>query len=105
MGLRLGLNPAISELNGYNVDTTPQIGSWFAARNGLAAAGLSQAGAGVVQVNLSSATGHSLYPFQTDWAPRGADRLVAAGSTSGLSKMLFGGPDHTSFHVELGHVL
>ena len=101
LGLRVGLNPAIQELNGYNVDTTPQLGTWLAERAGLAAAGQSQAAAGNIQIDLSSATGRSLYPFQTDWAPRGAIAYSPQGTT-GLSKLLFGGPDHTSIRVGWG---
>ncbi len=69
-GLRLGLAPAIHDANGYNVNATPQVANWLADRAYYASIGQSQANAGPLSYNLASATGHSLYPYQTDWAPR-----------------------------------
>jgi hypothetical protein len=100
-GVRLGLNPAIKELNGYNVDSTPPIGQWIANRAGLAAAGQSSAGAGLLTYDLSSNTGRGAYPFMADWAPRFAIAYSPQG-TSALSKFLFGGPDKTSIRAGWG---
>ncbi len=100
-GLRLSLNPAIKELNGYNVDSNIPIGNWIANRAGLAASGQSAASAGLISYDLSSKTGRNLYPFMTDWAPRAAIAYSPQG-TSGLSKLLFGGPDHTSIRAGWG---
>jgi hypothetical protein len=100
-GLRLGLNPAITEVNGYNIDSTQPIGNWLAARITLANAGQSQSNAGLVSYQLASQTGRNLYPFQTDWAPRIAVAYSPRG-TSGLSKLLFGGSDRTSIRAGWG---
>lgn len=100
-GLRAGLNPAITEVNGYNVDSNIPVANWLATRIGLAESGQSQALAGNVSYNLSKTTGRGLYPFQVDWAPRAAIVYSPQG-TSGLSKFLFGGPDRTSIHAGWG---
>ena len=100
-GLRLGLNPSITEVNGYNVDSNIPVANWLATRIGLAESGQSQALAGNISYNLSSATGRRLYPFQVDWAPRVAIVYSPQG-TSGISKFLFGGPDKTSIHAGWG---
>ena len=100
-GLRVGLNPAITEVNGYNIDSTQPIGNWLAARITAANAGQSQSNAGLVSYELASKTGRSLYPFQTDWAPRVAVAYSPRG-TSGLSKFLFGGSDRTSIRAGWG---
>jgi hypothetical protein len=94
VGLRYGLNPAIKEVNGYNVDSSEPMANFIAARSGYAAAGLSQGLAGPVTYALASSTGRGLYPFQADTAPRVAVAYSPQG-TSGFSKFLFGGPDKT----------
>jgi len=101
VGLRYGLNPAIKEVNGYNVDTSQPMANFLAARAGYAAAGLSQSLAQPVTFELASATGRGLYPFQADAAPRVAVAYTPQGS-SGLSKLLFGGPDKTVFRAGWG---
>ena len=45
--MRLGLNPAITEVNGYNVDSAEPVANWLAARIGLAESGQSQSNAGL----------------------------------------------------------
>jgi len=100
-GLRLGLNPSITEVNGYNVDSTEPVGNWLAARIGLAESGQSQSNAGLVSYALSSTTGRNLYPFQTDWAPRVA-LAYSPRATSSIGKWLFGGPDKTSIRAGWG---
>ena len=100
-GLRLGLNPSITEVNGYNVDSTVPVANWLAARIGLAESGQSQSNAGLVSYNLSSTTGRNLYPFQTDWAPRVA-LAYSPRATSSIGKWLFGGPDKTSIRAGWG---
>jgi hypothetical protein len=100
-GLRLGLNPAIGEVNGFNVDTNTPVAVWLADRIALANTGQSQALAGNLSYNLASSTGRGLYPFQVDWAPRAAVAYSPQG-TSGLAKLLFGGPDKTSIRAGWG---
>jgi Carboxypeptidase regulatory-like domain len=100
-GIRLGLNPAITETQGYNVSAEQPVANWWANRIALNAAGLSQNLAGNVTYNLSKVTGQGLYPFQTNWAPRFGIAWSPQG-TSGLSKFLFGGPDHTSIRFGFG---
>ncbi len=100
-GIRLELNPPISEINGYNVDSTEPLANWIAARAGLAAMGQSQAEAGLVSYNLANTTGRNVFPFHTDWAPRFGIAYSPSG-TSGLSKFLFGGPEHTSIRAGYG---
>lgn len=100
-GLRLGLNPTITETNGYNIDSSIPVANWLADRIALANAGQSQALAGNISYNLQSATGRSLYPFQTTWAPRASVAYSPQGS-SGLAKFLFGGPDKTSIRAGWG---
>src|SRR5207248_10926749 len=70
IGLRLSLNPAISDLNGYNVDSTEPTANWFAARAGLAASGQSALLAGPITYDLSKNVRRGLYPFMTNWSPR-----------------------------------
>jgi hypothetical protein len=100
-GIRLGLNPAIYETQGYNVSAEQPVANWWANRIALNADGLSQNLAGNVTYNLSKVTGQGLYPFQTNWAPRFGIAYSPQG-TSGLSKFLFGGPDHTSIRFGFG---
>ena len=100
-GLRLGLNPAIYETQGYNVSSSEPIANWWADRIYLNSIGQSQAGAGNVTYELSKTTGRGLYPFQTDWAPRFGLAYSPQG-TSGLSKFLFGGPDRSSIRFGFG---
>jgi hypothetical protein len=100
-GLRLGLNPTISETNGYNIDSSMPVANWLANRIALANSGMSQALAGNVSYNLQSTTGRSLYPFQTTWAPR-ASFAYSPQSNSGIAKFLFGGPDKTSIRAGWG---
>jgi hypothetical protein len=100
-GLRLGLNPAISEVNGYNVDSAIPVGNWLANRIGLAASGQSQSLAGLVSYNLADTTGRGLYPFQVDWAPRFAI-AYSPRAESAIGKFLFGGPDRSSIRAGWG---
>lgn len=100
-GLRLGLNPAITETNGYNIDSSIPTANWLASRIGLAASGQSQALAGNISYDLASVTGRGIYPFHTDWAPRFAMAWSPQGN-SGLSRVLFGGPDKTSIRFGWG---
>jgi hypothetical protein len=101
LGLRTGLNPAIEELNGYNVNSTVPTANWFGARTTLAANGQSALLAGPVTYDLVNKVGRGLYPFMTTWAPRVAIAYSPQGK-SGLSQFLFGGPDRTSIHVGWG---
>ncbi len=100
-GLRYSLNPAITEIHGYNVDSETPMANWYAERIGLAESGQSQNLAGPVVYNLASKTGRGLYPFQKDWAPRAAIAYSPQG-TGGISKFLFGGPDKTSIRAGWG---
>jgi Carboxypeptidase regulatory-like domain len=101
MGLRLGLNPAIFETQGYNVDSSQPLAQFYANRIYYNSIGESQANAGNVVYNLSKSTGRGLYPFQTNWAPRFGIAYSPQGN-SGLSKFLFGGPDRSSIRFGFG---
>ena len=100
-GLRLGLNPAIYETQGYNVSSSQPLANWWANRIYYNSKGESQANAGNVVYELAKTTGRGLYPFQTDWAPRFGIAYSPQG-TSGLSKFLFGGPDQSSIRFGFG---
>ena len=101
VGLRVGFNPAITEVNGYNVDTAEPMANFLAARAGLAKAGESQMLAGPVTFDLSSATGRGLYPYHTDPAPRVAIAYTPQ-SNGGWARKLFGGPDKTVIRAGWG---
>jgi Carboxypeptidase regulatory-like domain len=101
LGLRLGLNPAIYETQGYNVSSVQPLANWWANRIAANSMGESQTLAGNVTYELAKTTGRGLYPFQTDWAPRFGIAYSPQG-TSGLSKFLFGGPDRSSIRFGFG---
>ncbi len=100
-GLRLSINPPIKELNGYNVDSTEPIANWVAARIGLAESGQSSLGSGLITYDTSTKTGRDLYPTMVNWAPR-VSIAYSPKATSGISKLLFGGPDKTSIRAGWG---
>jgi hypothetical protein len=100
-GLRLGLNPAIYETQGYNVDSSQPLAQFYANRIYYNSIGESQTNAGNVVYELAKNTGRGLYPFQTDWAPRFGMAYSPQGN-SGLSKLLFGGPGQSSIRFGFG---
>jgi hypothetical protein len=100
-GLRLGLNPAITEIQGYNVSPVESIANFYDKRIFLNTIGQSQNLAGLVSYDLSKKTGRGLYPFQTDWAPRFAIAYSPQGDGP-MSRFFFGGPDKTSIRAGFG---
>jgi hypothetical protein len=100
-GLRLALNPAITEVQGYNVSPVVPLANFLDKRIYLNSIGQSQNLAGPVVFDLSKKVGRALYPYQKDWAPRFAIAYSPQG-TSGLSKFFFGGPDKTSIRAGWG---
>jgi hypothetical protein len=97
----LGLNPAITEVQGYNVSPVEPLANFYAKRIYLNEIGQSQNIAGNVTYDLSKKVGRGLYPFQRDWAPRFAIAYSPQGDGP-LSKFFFGGPDKTSIRAGFG---
>jgi len=95
--------PPVHEANGIQTSSIPGLDVWLAQRAGLAAQGLSQAGASPVEFVLAnSAQGKPLYPNHwKDFAPRLSLAYSPHGG-SGLSKFLFGGEGRTSIRAGFG---
>jgi hypothetical protein len=71
-------------------------------RRALAAQGQSRMGAGLISLNLQSASGsRPLYNPQKDWSPRAAI-AYSPHASSGLSHFLFGGEGKTSIRAGFG---
>jgi hypothetical protein len=101
-GIRYSLMPPVHEANGQQTSPNINMGTWLGNRGGLAAQGLSQAGAGEISFILSSMPGGlPLYPYNKDWAPRLGLAWSPSG-TSGLAGKLFGGPGKTSIRAGFG---
>ena len=100
-GLRVSLLPAVYESQGYQTSPSMSLEDWFNLRGSLAAQGKPQSLAPKVSFDLASKTGRGLYPFHHDFAPRLA-LAYAPGADSGLSKLLFGGPNRTSIRAGFG---
>jgi hypothetical protein len=83
-GLRLGLNPAITEIQGFNVSPVVPLATFYAQRIYLNTVGQSQNLAGNVTYDLSKKVGRGLYPFQRDWAP-----LLASGNRQPVQVFLW----------------
>jgi hypothetical protein len=96
-GLLYSLAPPVYETHGYQVSPMTNLGEWFATRAMLADTGRSQALAGPLSFALAnSAAGRPLYESQNrNFSPRLAIAWSPQAS-SGLSKLLFGGPGKTS---------
>jgi hypothetical protein len=101
-GLRYSLEPPVYEANGQQASTNIPIADWLADRANLAAQGLSQAGAPLIQfIPYNGAGGRTMYPYHKNWAPR-LGVAYAPKAESGLSKFLFGGPGKTSIRAGAG---
>ena len=85
-GLRFSIMPPVRESSGEQVSTNIPIGQWMDARGSLAAQGLSNQGAGIIEY---TAGGRPYYPQHNNWQPRIAMAYTPKGE-GGLSKFLFG---------------
>ncbi len=99
-GLRLSLAPPVYESNQQQASTNVPLGNWLADRAGLADAGLSQMGAGLISF-VPVGQGRPLYPYHKNWAPR-VGIAYSPVADSGLGKFLFGGPGKTSIRAGAG---
>ncbi len=102
VGLRLSLDPAVYEANGYQVSPNIPFATWFAERGALAAAGQSDSAVPSISYSLyGQPDTRGLFPFQTDPAPRFA-LAYSPKAESGLSKFFFGGPGQSSIRAGWG---
>jgi hypothetical protein len=99
-GLRLSLAPAVYESNQQQASTNVPLSTWLADRAGLADAGLSQMGAGLITF-VPVGQGRPMYPYHKNWAPR-LGMAYSPVADSGIGKFLFGGPGKTSIRVGAG---
>ncbi len=101
-GIRYSLMPAVYEANGQQVSPQIPLADWLGERGALAAQGLPQSQAEAIQYVLaSSPQGRGLYSFLKHWSPR-LGLAYSPGASSGLGKLLFGGPGKTSFRAGFG---
>ena len=101
-GLRVSLNPALSEANGIQTTTNIPLSDWFNQRGALADQGLPQSKITPISFDLSGKPGgRPLYPFQHDFSPRLGVAFSPQNSTGFLSK-LFGGAGKTSIRAGAG---
>ncbi len=97
LGVRMGLEPPVHEINGQQASTNVPIASWLGERAAFAAQGLSQQNAGLIDfIPLSQGT--QMYPFHKNFAPR-LGIAYSPKADSGISKVLFGGPGKTSIRA------
>jgi hypothetical protein len=100
VGVRMGLEPPVHELNGQQASTNIPLASWLGARANYAEQGLSQQNAGLIDfIPLSQGT--AMYPFHKNFAPR-LGLAYSPEASSGLSRLLFGGPGKTSIRAGAG---
>ena len=100
IGVRLGLEPPVYEVNGQQASTNIPLAAWLGSRASLAQIGLSQQGAGLIDfIPLSQGT--AMYPFHKNTAPR-LGLAYSPKAESGVSKWLFGGPGKTSIRAGAG---
>lgn len=101
-GLRLGLSPAVKEVNGYQISTVPPLSQVFNQRVALAASGQPQSLAPSLTFDLyGKPNTRPLWDFQKNIAPRLAVAYVPEGKT-GISKLLFGDQGKTSIRAGAG---
>jgi hypothetical protein len=101
-GIRWSLMPPIYEADGQQVSPNIPIGEWFDKRGALAYEGKSQLEAGRISFIPKDKGGRDLYAFhKRDFAPR-LSLAWSPGSSSGLSKFLFGGPGKSSIRAGWG---
>ena len=100
IGVRMGLEPPVHEINGQQASTNVPLASWLGERQAFADQGLSQQNAGLVDfIPLSQGT--AMYPFHKNFAPRLGIAYSPKGD-SGIAKFLFGGPGKTSIRAGAG---
>ena len=97
LGLRLGLEPPVHEVNGQQASTNIPLAAWLGARANYASQGLSQQNAGLIDF-IPASQGTAMYPFHKNFAPR-AGIAYSPRAESGISKFLFGGPGKTSIRA------
>ena len=101
-GLRVSLNPALSEANGIQTTTNTPLGDWFDQRGALADQGLPQSKVTPVKFDLSgNPGGRPLYPFQHDFSPR-LGVAFSPQNSDGLLGKIFGGAGKTSIRAGAG---
>jgi hypothetical protein len=100
LGVRLGLEPPVHEVNGQQASTNVPLAAWLGARANFAEQGLSQQNAGLIDF-IPVNQGRSMYPFHKNTAPR-LGIAYAPKAESGLSRFLFGGPGKTSIRAGVG---
>jgi hypothetical protein len=100
LGLRLGLEPPVHEINGQQASTNVPLASWLGERAAFAAQGLSQQNAGLIDF-IPLKDGTAMYPFHKNFAPR-LGLAYSPKAESGISKFLFGGPGKTSIRAGAG---
>ena len=98
-GVRWSLTPAIREVNGFQVNITPNLGSLIAQRVALAESGRPTREAGALGFVAADAGGGSLWPtYKTNFSPRLAIAF-SPQTRGGFLGKLFGGPGKTSIRV------
>jgi hypothetical protein len=101
-GLRFSIMPPVHETNGQQISPSVPLSDWLAQRGQLAAKGLPQNTLSPIQFVLSSSPqGRPMYPERNNWAPR-LGLAYSPGATSGLAKLLFGGPGKSSIRAGFG---
>jgi len=100
LGVRMGLEPPVHEINGQQASTNFPLAAWLGARADLAGQGLSQQGAGLVQF-IPLSQGNAMYPFHKNFAPR-LGIAYSPRAESGIAKLLFGGPGKSSIRAGAG---
>jgi hypothetical protein len=101
-GLRYSLEPPVYEANNQQASTNIPLGTWLNSRAELAGEGLSQQNAGLITfIPANGPGGRPLYPFHKNWAPRAAI-AYSPDATSGISKLIFGGPGKSSIRAGAG---
>lgn len=102
-GLRWELTPPVHERDGLQISLSPSMGDWFNARGALADQGKAASLVTPFQYIPSNSPGGSpLYQFpKKDLAPRFAV-AYSPQSTTGLLKLLFGGPGRSSIRAGWG---
>ncbi|MGO9272905.1 MAG: carboxypeptidase regulatory-like domain-containing protein [Terriglobia bacterium] len=100
LGLRLGLEPPVHEINGQQASTNVPLASWLGERAAFNAQGLSQQNAGLIDF-IPLKDGTAMYPFHKNFAPR-LGLAYSPKAESGISKFLFGGPGKTSIRAGAG---
>lgn len=100
VGIRLGLEPPVHEINGQQASTNVPLASWLGERAAFAQQGLSQQNAGLIDF-IPLKDGTAMYPFHKNWAPR-MGIAYSPTADSGISKWLFGGPGKTSIRAGVG---